>query len=706
MLLPHLPLDLPSSPHDNSRPPPPPTPAAAAAAAEARRDPEAASEEDATVSPTPDVVIPDLREEPPAPPPPSPELRRDSSFNRKKPPSAKQKLALRTASFRPVPFSPDDALATLNIAAHETLFRALGLWDFARLPLDRGIRSDLLVPLIANYEPTKRRSFVGGLRVSISHPDLARALMLPVTKDKSGCPEPRAEDNIHDLFSREDSISAVVDFMSVFLLFQFQDDACILPTEVVTAHRMVKEGLLHKVDWAGLLWMFVEKELLDVPNSGVYHYASHLQCLIKYQQPRLFLESECKIEPTPEVECEVENSTDVEMEEDDDAEDATEYAASRARSSDDFGVSIEEKCVPVLSSELGGDSDMADSFERFKEGKKQHIEVENNGGTEHCLKLCNSHWTRNMEFENLCIGDGDGWKEEDFGEEFSGKYDFLDRMGSFDRLTSTDLVVDQDGVFLMMSDGHKTMPLDHENDRAYFSADNGKRKICEIDDEEEDEEDEETQAREQSYQQKRPRSSTVWESPPSGFDSIMEQTQLYAGKAILLSAEKKKACIDTQLQLKYLNEILQQKDRVIQSLEKTRVEEQQKWRMEACRYEQEIYLLGNLMIGCRRALNESRRAFTEYRKKYPQGEEPLYKDVIGSGGLVLSTNELERRRLGKQNELRCATMNIVNSFEKEWMLKLERSASSLLTLCRRIMELQVKIKLLKERFEKSVTSDA
>lgn len=537
--------------------------------------------------------------------------------------------------------------------------------------------------------------------------------MLPVKKDKSGLPEPGAADNNQDLFSKEESISAIMDFMSAFLLFQFQDDACILPTEVVTAHRMVKEGLPHKVDWAGLLWMLVEKELLEAPKSGVCHYASHLQCLIKYQQPRLLLESESKLEPVPEVEAEVENSADVGMEEeddnDDDAEDVTEDAASRVRSSDHLGAAFEEKCGPGLSLGLGGDFATVEGFEEFKEGKEQQIEGANHGGTEHCLKLCNSSGVGNMEFENLCNGDGEGRREEGYGEDFSEKYDFLDRMSSFDRLTSTDLlqVVDPVGEFLTMrSDGHKNVPLNHDNDRPYFSVDNGKRKISEIDDDEEDDEDEDAQPFTQSNQQKRARSGIMWESPSSELDTELEQIQLRLEKARLLSAEKEQVFINTQLQLQYLNEMLQQKDRVIQSLEKTRVEEQQKWHMEACRYEHEINSLGNLMIGYRRALNETRRAFTEYRKKYPQGDEPLYKDVAGSGGLVLSTNELERQRLEKENELRCVTANIVNSFEKDWMLKLEHSATSLSNLFRRMMELEGKIKLLKERFTKPVTSDA
>ncbi|KAG6512672.1 uncharacterized protein LOC121976881 [Zingiber officinale] len=718
--LPDLPLDLPdSSQQDLPDPPPPPN---SEAATEPARDPQATSEEDATIPRTPDVVVPDPQAEAAAPAPApslrSPKLRRKTSFKRKKPLSfkqraaAKKKLALLTDAFRPVPFSPGQALANLNLAAHEALFHALGLWDFAHLPFDQNVRSDLLIPLIANYHPAKRCSFVCDLRVSVSRPDLARALMLPVKKDKSGLPEPGAAGNNQDLFSMEESISAIMDFMSAFLLFQFQDDACILPTEVVTAHRMVKEGLPHKVDWAGLLWMLVEKELLEAPNSGFCHYASHLQCLIKYQQPRLLVESESKLEPVPEVEVEVENSADEGMEEeddnDDDAEDVTEDAAARVRSSDHFGAVGEEKCGPGLSLGLGGDSSTVEGFEEFKEGKEQQIEGENHGGTEHCLRLCNSASAGSMEFENLCNGDEEGRREEGAGEDFSAKYDYLDRLGSFDRLTSTDLlqVVDPVGEFLTMrSDGHKNMPLNHDNDRPYFSVDNGKRKISEIDDDEEDEE-EDTQTFTQSNQQKRARSGIMWESPPSEVDSVLEQIQLYAGKARLLAAEKEQASINAHLQLQYLNEMLQQKDRVIQSLEKTRVEEQQKWHMEACRYEHELNLLGNLVIGYKRALNETRRAFVEYRKKYPQGDEPLYKDVAASGGLVLSTNELERERLGRENELRCVAANLVDSFEKEWMLKLEHSASSLSILFGRMMELEGKIKLLKERFAKPVTSDA
>ncbi|WOL00760.1 hypothetical protein Cni_G09473 [Canna indica] len=683
----------------------------------------------------PDVSVPDLPavHHRPAPLPRKPPTKLKKPLSSKQRAVAKQKLNLLSARFLALPFSAEEARAAVDLPAHEALFRALGLWDFAHLPLDGDVRPDLLIPLIANYDQPNRRSFVHDLRISVSRADLARALMLPVKKDKGSCLEPGAVDPIQEVYSREESAAAVLNFMSGFMLFQFQDDACILPAEVVAVNRLVKEGQLHKVDWAGLIWLLVEKELLEAPNSGVCHYASHLQRLMKHQQPRLFQEAESKLEPVPEVEVEVEteNSADVAMVEYDDddggadaeAEDGMEDPSTRIRNPDAFRDVGEEKHGPGLSLGLGGDMAMADGFEQFKEAEERWLQDEDNQDTEHCLRRCNSSGVRNMEFENLCKPDGEGRGEEAYVDDLSAKYASFERMSSFDRLasslTSTDLlhVLDNvnpsysqpvnsllpSGEFLTMrTDSQKNMPVEHSHDRSFFVGNNnGKRQIGEIDDEEEDDED--TQFT-QNNQQKRMRTGAIWNSP-SELDDIMEQIELYAGKARMLSAEKEQARMNAQLQLQYLNEMLQQKDRVIQSLEKTRVEEQQKWHLEACRYEHEINVMANLIIGYKKALKETRRTFTEYRKTYPQGNEPLYKDA-GSGGLVLTVKELEIQRLEKEEEIRGAVVEIIDGFEKEWLNKFEHHASSLVSLFGRMVELQENIKHMKERFAKSGTSDA
>ncbi|CAL9205652.1 unnamed protein product [Musa hybrid cultivar] len=724
-LLPH-----PSSPQENPQSQSPAT--KSDKGEEVSEDPAAAdTEEDepqltmspAAARPT-DVAAVDLPAAPPRPSPlpRKPPAKRKKALSSKQRAAAKQKLALLTAGFRPVPFPSDHAGADVDLAVHEPLFRALALWDFAHLPLDRDVRTDLLIPLIAYYDPPNRRSFVQDLRITVSRADLARALMLPVKKDKTGFSESGAADPNPEMYSREESAAAVLGFMSGFMLFPFQDDACILPAEVMAAHLLVKEGQPHKVDWAGLMWMLVEKELLEAPKSAVCHYASHLQCLMKHQQPRLFQEAECKLEPVPEPVPEAENLEDAAIaEEEDDAEDVTEDDAARIRSSDDVVDVAGEKHEPGLTLGLGGDLDMTNDFEQFKEGEEQWLREEDNGGTEQCLRRCNSAGVRSMEFENLCKEDGEGRGEEGYIDDLSARYASLDRLTSFDRLTSTDLLQVMDNVnisygqpmnpllssgeFLTMStDAHKNIHLDPSHGRPYFVGNNGKRQISEVDDE--DDNDDDPQRFSQNNQQKRFRSGGIWESTSSELDAILEQVELDVGKARMVYAEKEQARMNAQLQLQCMNEMLQQKDRVIQSLEKTRVEEQQKWHLEACRYEHEINVMANLVIGYKKALREIRGAFAEYRKKYPRGDEPLYHVVVGSGGLVLSAKELERQRFEKEEEIRRTAMEMINGFEKEWMLKLEHYDSSVVILFGRMVELKEKMELLKGRLAKSVTSDA
>ena len=79
---------------------------------------------------------------------------------------------------KPIPFVPPD----LDFSRHEKLLKRLGLWDFVHLEFDRSLRTDLLSQLIASYGD--RCSYVNGARINVSRADLARALKLPVKKDK------------------------------------------------------------------------------------------------------------------------------------------------------------------------------------------------------------------------------------------------------------------------------------------------------------------------------------------------------------------------------------------------------------------------------------------------------------------------------------------------------------------------------------------
>ncbi|KAJ0960866.1 hypothetical protein J5N97_001251 [Dioscorea zingiberensis] len=638
--------------------------------------PEAPVEEISPASPAPGpvpdaVVVPDV----PVPNPPPTSRKPPAGGKRRKPlPGGKkrlaeieEKLSLLSSNFRPIPFSPPAKVP--DFSKHERLFRALGLWDFAHLDLDRDIRSDLLIPLIAGYDPPNRRSFVSKVRVSVSRADLARALGLPVKKDKAEL-DP-------EVLSGEEPATTVLDFISSWMLFQDEDNpAWILPKEVVAATQMVKEGQAHKVDWAGLMWVLVEKELLEAPKSGKCYYASHLQCLMRHQKPGLF--DEVELEPEPEVEVEPEPEPEPEPEQEPslettpaeaDDDDVGDGGIVRMRSLDEFQDTGMESQGPGLSLGLGAtDGDGMDGVGPFKREEEQEqqcqwIQEEKGSGLEHCLQPCNLSVERNMECENV-IKDGDGLvRDEDrYDNELTEKFSSLERLASTDLLQAMETVnisyspqrhhLDQSsGDFLAMrTDSDKNMTLGHDPGSSLMFGSGCKRGIADIADGDADEDDG-LHVFPQGNQRKRMCSTEPWVHAQSPYDTCMEQVHCWMGKAKMLFADKEQSEKNAHLELQYLNAVIQQKDQLIESLEKNRLEEQQKRHLERCRFEHELNLMAHLLVGYKKALKEKSAAFTEFRKQVSRDDEALYKDVPGSGGLVLSSRELDRQHFEKEEEM-------------------------------------------------------
>ncbi|GJN38567.1 hypothetical protein PR202_gb27622 [Eleusine coracana subsp. coracana] len=170
-------------------------------------------------------------------------------------------------------------------------------------------RPDLVAPLVAFYDPTSKRSFVRGVRVAVSRSDLARALYLPSKAASAASASPPDIDPAV-------LVPAVMQLLQDYILRPFQgDDMCILPQEVAAAEQAVREGSAHRVDWAGLIWGLIEKEMLELPNRDncVCYYGLHLQRLIMSQKPNLFE----LVEEGDRGEIDPEASVDVEMEEED-----------------------------------------------------------------------------------------------------------------------------------------------------------------------------------------------------------------------------------------------------------------------------------------------------------------------------------------------------------------------------------------------------
>ncbi|EES06567.1 uncharacterized protein LOC8078306 [Sorghum bicolor] len=219
--------------------------------------------------------------------------------------AAEQRLSHLRAHLNLRPFESPAAGARALPPPQEAALDALGLLNFFRLDLrSEAPRPDLIAPLVAYYDPACKRSFVRGVRVAVSRHDLTRALCLP-PKPASAAPAPADVDPAA-------VVPAVMQLLQDYVLLPFQgDDMCILPQEVAAAEQAVREGVAHRVDWGGLIWGLVEKEMLELPKREdcLCYYGPHLQRLIYAQKPHLLeLVEEGSV---PEA------SADVEMEEED-----------------------------------------------------------------------------------------------------------------------------------------------------------------------------------------------------------------------------------------------------------------------------------------------------------------------------------------------------------------------------------------------------
>jgi hypothetical protein len=262
--------------------------------------------------------------------------------------------------------------------AQEAALDALGLLEFFRLDLQSDtLRPDLIAPLVAYYDPVCKRSFVRGVRVAVSRHNFTRALCLP-SKPSPSAPAPADIDPAA-------VVPAVMQLLKDYVLLPFLgDDMCILPQEVAAAEQAVREGAAHRVDWAGLMWGLVEKEILELPKreDGVCYYGPHLQRLIYAQKPHLLelVEEGGTGEPAPEA------STDVEMEEDGDVDMKSKSLVELELGDRDGDASNDVRSKSLEESELGNASARSDGLDELELG----VSV-----------------TRNKVMEELGLGDMD-----------------------------------------------------------------------------------------------------------------------------------------------------------------------------------------------------------------------------------------------------------------------------------------------------------
>ncbi|KAK1269317.1 hypothetical protein QJS04_geneDACA008238 [Acorus gramineus] len=540
------------------------------------------------------------------------------------------------SNFRPVPFVRPEGAVDLSV--HEELFRRLGILDFARLDLDHVIRSDLLVQLIANYDAPARASTVNGARIKVSRPDLGRALRLPSKKERA-VSEAAAED--HEVFSQPEVVAVVEEFLSGYVLLH--GDMWIVMDEARSAAQLVKEGMAHKVDWAGLIWSMVEREVSGSPKTGLCYYASHLQCLMKHQRPQLFEEDDSSM-------------MKVQMEEDCDAKETVEMRFQ-----------MEEDCDAKETVELKDSDGVQEQKEWF------------------CLRPCSLGEVGNPSSECALTE--------------AERFDLLPKNPHLESLTSMDLLQTMEipGAHYnpspMMRSPSPCRPSDFMN--------NGKRMAECID---EDDIHQRHFGQSEEHQKKMRIDDCAWPQESPNFDTCMGQIQSWMNKARDLYVEKERAFTDSQMSMKHL---LNEQDDYIQYLLKSKEEDQQKRQVETAQWEHEYSIWTQLVTGYRKALLETRKAFADYVKRFPEGDKPIYKDVPDSGGLVLSTMELEKRRLVKEAEEKAFCQTVVESieeFEKAYTNRFEEFAETITSHLKRMNAVKREAKRLKDIIYKNKDS--
>jgi hypothetical protein len=641
---------------------------------------------------------------------------------------SEKKLETLSQTLNPIPFVPNKIL---DLASHETLLKKLGLWEFVHLQFDTNIRADLLAQLIAGYNPAMRGSYVNEVKIMVNRADLGRALKLPVKKEKGS-----GGDGASEVTESVESIGFIEELVSNWILLH--EDTWMMPPDILNWIKLIKEGNFDKLDWAGMIWYMVEKELNAEPGLGNCYYASHLQCLIKCQREELLKEGSLKME------------IDVKDDEDDEGAKMEQSVMMEegAEMGEEFrGESsvLEEHRIELSLGGMDnagkeevenvGDEDVMDFEERKEEEDQGQWEKISMDG--HYLQPCGSFsQVAGMEFEEERKqqdevegeeeGKGGEEGEEEEGEEGEedeeeGEDDddigfhiaargnilegissenLLEVMGAaqvpfssgvqiHDNVSSREFLVSRvdtetipGGSSIFGNVGGSKRVIEHlQSDIPHHSLNGGNKRM---------------------------RSDGHWDAKPySDFDSFEEEMQHMMGKARMMMEEKEQSCQEMSMHQQVLYNELQQRENFIQQLQKTKMEEQRKSQLEVYRLERELYMMGNLLEGYRKALKETHKAFSEYRARCQLPEEPIYKDT-GSGGLVLSTMELEKQRLKQEEEERLNRVfleKLVKEFEAECIPKFEGYENTVKLLSDKLLVVGEKFNLLKEMSGKRKVSE-
>ncbi|KAK9065282.1 hypothetical protein SSX86_016665 [Deinandra increscens subsp. villosa] len=186
----------------------------------------------------------------------------------------------------------------------------------------------------------------------------------------------------------------------------------------------------------------------------------------------------------------------------------------------------------------------------------------------------------------------------------------------------------------------------------------------------------------------------MWDQEQNDFGACMGQMQQWMEKAKMIHLSKEESFVNSQCRHDLEMNQLEQSNHIMEMLIKSKDEQLTKKHAEVLRLEHELYLMGDLLAGYRKALNDTRFKFSEYRRRFALQEKPLYKDA-GPGGLVLSTQELEKQRL-KQQEDMMKFQTLAKSFEEECVYQLKIQDDRVLKMAEKLVSVGNEVKRLKE----------
>ncbi|KAJ0228762.1 hypothetical protein HA466_0322180 [Hirschfeldia incana] len=591
-----------------------------------------------------------------------------------------KKLEALLKTLKPIPFVPSKAL---DFSRHEKLLKTLGIWEFLHLEFDQNIRQDLVANLVAYYSAEDGCSYVSGARVNVNCADLARALKLPKKEDIVITDEER------EVLETCESGMFVKDILETWFLLHTDDKETMLK-----CRKHAEETKLENTDWAALLWFMVEKELKAEPPLGDCLFASHLQLLMRSQIKDL-LREESKVDDEDEEDVEFmvkslkEDCLEVKEEEEDvgAADLATDDCATESKKEETY---VEEHMI-AEEQQQGP----------VEENKK---EEEWNAGTSHFLPHCDLSIATEGDEENNIEGEPMEMREdeqiedlEEDKERHEGGFPFFPNGDSLHGDGQEDLMLEDvshlryasglqmhvnstGGHFLASKvDMHMAMgsgsntdnkrQIDDENDMSYHNPDSERMRTdepswdenppafkicldqvvmwamkdntsCAQKDQELAQKDRELAQKDRELAQKDQELAQKDQELAQKDQDLAQKDQELAQKDQDL-AQKDQDLAQSVLNQQCLRSELKIKDKQIEDLERSNHSKE----LMISRLEYELRMLLSAQEWHKKAWIEKKKALAEHMKLCSlRDENPVYKDVKGSGGSVLSNAETEARR--------------------------------------------------------------